>query len=277
MQPPIPYMDHATCHRLETIMSTQNAGFARRGKEMDPAGSFATTPVLGGHAVFASPEASPVNKVTGGGLSGPVAPDEFDRFEAFFRERGVPPKLEVGPFADASLLKLLRERGYTVETFMCTHVRYMGAAWEEPAPSPSVAVEPATPGTIEEFSDTIVRGFLEGAPMVAAFRDMNRGMADLPGALPLIARLDGCAAGAASMRVSTDDAGPVGVLFGASTLPEFRRRGVQTALLAARLRHAREKGCGVAVVQSRPGTSSERNMARFGFRLAYNKAVMSKA
>lgn len=274
---PMSFVDHALSRRLESVMSAQNARFAQLARDVNPAGAFATTPMFGGHAVFASPEAAPVNKVTGGGLAGPVSPEEFDRFEAFFRERGVPPKLEVGPFADATLLKLLRERGYTVETFMCTHVRFLSAPWEEPVPSPEVAVEAATRHTIDEFADTIVRGFLEGAPMVAVFRDMNHGMANLPGARPLIARLDGGAAGAASMCVTADESGAVGVLFGASTLPEFRRRGVQTALLAARLRHARERGCDVAVVQSRPGTSSERNMARFGFRLGYNKAVISKA
>ncbi len=159
---------------------------------------------------------------------------------------------------------------------MSTHVRFLADPWDEPGPATSIDVEAATAGTIEEFADTLMRGFLEGAPTVEVFRDMNRGLLRLAGGRGLLARIDGRPAGAASMCVSEGHDGSLAAFFGASTLPEFRRRGVQTALLGRRLAHARERGCDLAVVQSRPGTSSERNMARCGFRLAYHKAVMLK-
>ena len=62
----------------------------------------------------------------------------------------------------------------------------------------------------------------------------------------------------------------VGYLGFAATLPEHRGKGGQNALLAARIRHAREAGCDVVVTETgerrddRP-SSSYRNILRAGF------------
>ena len=61
---------------------------------------------------------------------------------------------------------------------------------------------------------------------------------------------------------------------GASTRPVFRRRGVQSALLAARLKAASATGCDTAIVLTEPGSDSERNLGRAGFRLGYTKVIV---
>jgi GNAT superfamily N-acetyltransferase len=63
-------------------------------------------------------------------------------------------------------------------------------------------------------------------------------------------------------------------LFTASTRVAFRGRGVQTALLQARLALAAAMGCDLAVVQTKPGSASQRNVERVGFCLAYTKVTM---
>jgi GNAT superfamily N-acetyltransferase len=68
----------------------------------------------------------------------------------------------------------------------------------------------------------------------------------------------------------------VATLFGLSTLPAFRRRGVQAALIAARLERARAAGISLATIGSEPGISTERNAMRLGFRVAYTKVVLRK-
>lgn len=65
-------------------------------------------------------------------------------------------------------------------------------------------------------------------------------------------------------------------LGGASTRPEFRRRGVQSALIAQRLQAAYAQGCRLAYAKTSPGSDSQRNLQRAGFELAYSKAVMVK-
>jgi len=64
--------------------------------------------------------------------------------------------------------------------------------------------------------------------------------------------------------------------FSACTLPEFRERGIQSAFMQERLKIAYKAGCDLAVTLTMPGTTSQRNVERAGFRVAYTKVVCSK-
>src|SRR6266545_4784623 len=68
-------------------------------------------------------------------------------------------------------------------------------------------------------------------------------------------------AGGASIRLAEG----VAQLTGAATAPAHRRRGIQTALLSARLADATAAGCDVAVVTTQPGSRSQQNVQRRGF------------
>ncbi len=63
---------------------------------------------------------------------------------------------------------------------------------------------------------------------------------------------------------------------GAGTLPAFRGRGMQKALLARRLADAQAAGCDLAVVTTAPGSRSQDNVMRRGFELLYTRAVLVK-
>ena len=63
---------------------------------------------------------------------------------------------------------------------------------------------------------------------------------------------------------------------GAATAPAHRRRGVQTALLSARLAHAAAVGCDIAVITTVPGSKSQQNAQRQGFDLLYTRADLLK-
>jgi GNAT superfamily N-acetyltransferase len=63
----------------------------------------------------------------------------------------------------------------------------------------------------------------------------------------------------------------VAVFGGASTVPEMRRRGLQSALLQARMRYAVTQGCELAMMVSEVGSQSQRNAERSGFRIAYTR------
>ena len=58
---------------------------------------------------------------------------------------------------------------------------------------------------------------------------------------------------------------------GAATVPEMRRRGLQAALLEARLRYAFEQGYPLAMMVTEAGSQSQRNAERQGFRIAYTR------
>jgi hypothetical protein len=67
----------------------------------------------------------------------------------------------------------------------------------------------------------------------------------------------------------------VALLAGASTIPEGRRQGAQLALLESRLLYAAEKGCDIAMMCAAPGSASQRNAERQGFRIAYTRIKWS--
>jgi len=92
------------------------------------------------------------------------------------------------------------------------------------------------------------------------------------GAVRYAALRDGVIAGGASFRIAEG----VAQLTGAATAPAHRRRGVQTALLSARLADAAAAGCDIAVVTTQPGSKSQQNVQRRGFDLLYARAVLVK-
>ena len=76
----------------------------------------------------------------------------------------------------------------------------------------------------------------------------------------MLARVDGEPASSGGCTLD----GEVAKLWGAVTLPEFRRRGGYRAVLAERLRLARDHGATLALVKGRVETSAP-ILARAGF------------
>jgi len=85
--------------------------------------------------------------------------------------------------------------------------------------------------------------------------------------LSFVAEIEGQAIAAGSMLIYEG----VALLAGASTIPEGRRQGAQLALLESRLNYAVEAGCDLAMMCAAPGSSSQRNAERQGFRIAYTR------
>jgi GNAT superfamily N-acetyltransferase len=88
-----------------------------------------------------------------------------------------------------------------------------------------------------------------------------------------LAWIDGEAAGAGTLSIHDG----LAELFGASTRLAFRNQGAQSALLASRLAEAQRLGCDLATIHTEPGSASQRNVERLGFRLAYTKVHLVKA
>jgi len=66
----------------------------------------------------------------------------------------------------------------------------------------------------------------------------------------------------------------VAAIYGASTVPSFRRLGVQSAVIRALMNYAVEAECDLAYTLTRPGSVSQRNLERQGFRVAYTRSTL---
>jgi GNAT superfamily N-acetyltransferase len=103
-----------------------------------------------------------------------------------------------------------------------------------------------------------MRDFLQQFGAIAFAREQS---------VNFIAELDG-KAGAAGTLCLHDG---VALFGGASTVPEMRRRGLQAALLEARMRYAFERGYQLAMMVTEAGSQSQRNAERKDFRVAYTR------
>ena len=82
-----------------------------------------------------------------------------------------------------------------------------------------------------------------------------------------LAFVDGQVAAAGALYVQDR----VASLLVGATLPAFRRRGCQGALLQARMADAAAQGCDLIVAQAGLDTTSHHNMERAGLRIAYTR------
>jgi GNAT superfamily N-acetyltransferase len=262
------FVDLELARRLEmaeTMLPDAVAAIRRNS----PSRSIAAETIAGGVAFYGGP-IYPANQIVGMGLCREVTEDDVDRLEHFYRSRGVASIVVVSPLADPALLKFLGRRGYVIAEFNSVLLRRIGPHASFALP-PGVEIEPVTPENAAPWEHAIAQGFSDVVPVSDGFLS---GFVGLHGALNFLARMNGTVVGGCCGRIIPE--ARIAALSGTSTLPEFRHRGVQSALIARRLQEATRAGCEYAVVSTQPGSGSQRNMERRGFRVAYTKVVMAR-
>jgi hypothetical protein len=225
--------------------------------------------IAGGRMMYGGPQ-SPMNHIIGMGLNGPVSKEEMDEVEEFYRSRKSVCEVVVSPYVDASLMQHLKERGYGVTEWNSVLIRKLDRA-EKFAPE-EIEIRPVAAAEALRWSEVVARGFADIAPGLAP--DFFVPFASIPNAICFVAYMDGQAVGGAG-GATYPEAG-IAPMYGASTLPECRKRGVQGALHRVRLRAAAAAGCEFGVVSTLPGSGSQRNAERNGYRLAYTKVAMQR-
>jgi GNAT superfamily N-acetyltransferase len=261
---PFPVVDRELAQKLERAEGSANAAFVMARAATTPASGATWIEVAGAYAMFDGVE-SPITQTFGLGLFDPVGPAEMDRLEAFFAERGAPVHHEVCPLADKSLLPLLVERGYSpVELSSVLYLPLPTATAARPSP---ITVRVAKANELEQWAQTCAAGWSEYPEFAHMILDLARIMAAREGGYPFVAEINGQMAATGSLSME----GRVALLAGASTVPAFRKMGAQQALLEARLQFAAEQGCELAMMAAEPGSASQRNAERKGFRIAYTR------
>jgi len=243
-------------------------------------------PIGGAVAVFVGP-GQPFNKLVGLGLGEPVDEEALAAVERAFDARGAPLQVELATLADGSAAALLARRGYALSGFENVLAIELGseqlarmAAAAERDRAGELTVERLDRGMSGKWMHAVTTGFAHpdtfdgpASPESFAQEALERVFAHLaavPGFARYLVWRGGAVAGGGSLRVYDG----LAQLCGAATLPEHRRRGVQSALLRARLLDAARQGCDLAVVTTQPGSKSQENVQRAGFELLYARAVM---
>lgn len=235
-------------------------------------GGVASLEVAGGRALC-SFAGSPLNKVLGLGLGSTVDDADLDAIEEFYDERGIPVQIELCPLAVPGLSARLTKRGYQLQAFENQLAREIGTdSWPDPGPR----VTRSTPEQDDLWLHVAASGFAaaDGSGVTMPPPDLLENIKKVmngfihPDFERLLVWVDGEAAGAANAYVID---GILGIA-GTATLPAFRRRGVQQAVVA----HALNRGLGratLAMATTEPGSISQRNFERFGFQVIYTRAI----
>lgn len=282
------YADHELARRLENLVCSEYQRLVTVAGRVLPQHSPESLEVAGGVAIWLG-EGSPVNGAVGLGMSGPVDEEAVVELEAFYHRRGAGAVTTICPLADPSLLHLLGRRSWIATEF--EHVLALGLkhrgpvhaggsraelALEHAELSPDLdnagfEVRVCLPEEREIWGRAAAQGFGDSAPQ-AAHEEFGRLMADKDDAILLLAWVDGEPAGTGALVVD----GGVGWLSGDSTLPRYRRRGIQQAIQRHRIELARAASCELAVTEAAPGGASQRNIERLGFRIVYTHVEFAK-
>ena len=278
--------DIALARRLERAEGSSNAAFVEsRALHQSEIGAV-WRDVSGTMAMFDG-VGSPLTQTFCLGLFAPCDATALDEMETFFAERGADTFHEVCPLSDTNALTLLPERGYrpieqssvlwqpllaATASAHCVSAQHASAhdtsadaASAHAASAPLVRRIDAD--EVSTWADYSARGWCATAELADFMRSFGAVTGSARGTSCFVAELDGAIIGTASLIVHDG----VALLAGASTLPEFRGRGAQSVLLRARLSHAHAAGCDVAMMAALPGSTSQTNAERQGFRIAYTR------
>lgn len=267
---PFIFSDLALSQRLERTEAAANAEFVEARAKFFPDSGACWMQTAGAYAMFDG-VGSPLTQTFGLGVFDPVTGEVLDSIEAFFRERGADVFHEISPMADQSLLTLLGERGYRpmeLTSVMFRPIeREVGLSAKVNKQINIRLVGKDDETDHELWAQTATKGWAQEVEFGGLILELSR-LTVKKGVVPtFLAELDGQAIATGALSI-TDG---VALLAGASTVPEGRKQGAQLALLDARLRYAAERGCDLAMMCALPGSASQRNAERQGFRIAYTR------
>lgn len=262
-----PFSDLALSRRLERAEAQGNARFVEARAKLFPNSGAQWIEVAGAYAMFDTPS-SPLTQTFGLGVFDKVTNADLERIENFFQDRGAPVFHEVCPLADPSLAALLNERGYQPFEFTSVMYRPLHKGLTLTAlRNEKVHVRLVREDEHKLCAKISAQGWSEHPELADFLLEIGQISARRENAISFFAEIDGQPLATGVLCLGDG----VALLGGACTIPAARKQGAQLALLESRLRYGAEQGCDLAMMCALPGSASQRNAERHGFRIAYTR------
>lgn len=261
---PIPHLTKDLIARLERFNAEFHA--ARMGAAAAVSGNpFGIQVRRFGEDVVAVKVRSPL--LRGKNRSGGITPETLDVLPElidFYRSENLPFSLSI-PYGRMTREMFDRLTAAGMRSAGSGAAPVLAPAGETfPEDGSGIVVRPSPLEERELYLDLFQRAFGhragESAPEYRAFQWAED---SLPGGARYIAEIDGTPVGMASFPIVQG----VGFFGTAGVLPEYRGRGVQTALIRRRIRDAPGLGCDLVVGGGSMGETTYRNFERAGLRL----------
>lgn len=259
------FSDLSLSQRLERAEGHACVEYADARRRLYPDSGSEWIECAGAYAVFNGVD-SPVTQSFGLGIYEELSPASLDVIERFFLDRASPVFLEVSPHAGVAALNLLCARNY--RPIEISNVLYRPMQQPPPERQSDISVRVIGPEEAQLWANVSAKGWAHEHPeLLDTLLQLGAIFSVRQQSPCFLAEIDGKpgAAGVLSMHDK------VALFGGASTIPELRRRGLQTALLHERMRYAFDHGCDLAMMVAAPGSDSQRNAERKGFQIAYTR------
>lgn len=261
------FVDKQLSQRLERTEARVNVDFVETRARIEPEHGAAWIEVGGAYAMYDGAQ-SPLTQTFGLGMFEDATAAHLDEIEAFFATRNAPVFHEVSPMTDPSLMELLATRGYRPVELTSVMYRKLNEDIESRNKNKDLITRIIKPDEVELWARTSANGWRAEYEELGDFM-YNFGLigAQCAGAFPYIAEMNGVAIATGMLFIHDD----ICMLAGASTIPEGRNKGAQTALLNDRLKFAAAHGCKLAIMGATPGSTSQKNAQKNAFHIAYTR------
>ncbi len=259
------FSDLLLSRRLENAEGRACAEFAEARRRLFPDSRAEKMESIGAYAIFDGVD-SPVTQSFGLGVLEELSAETLDRVEAFFIDRGAAVNHEISPLAGVQALELLCIRNYRPIEISSVLYRPVELPPGDDHQHIQVRVIHSEEGQL--WAQINARGWCHERPELLEFV-VNTGVlaSGRSNSVSFLAEVDGVPGAAGGLSIDNG----VALFAGAATIPELRGRGLQGALLAARMRYAFDHGCDLAMMVTEVGSSSQRNAERKGFQIAYTR------
>lgn len=237
-----------------------------------------------GAAIATLPEfGAKLNRISGMGL-GKQDDDveELARVEGILTSAGREVTIHVNPYTDKSISQWLLSNNYYATSFSNALLYSFSDAavaqlLDTPTEkTPGLRVRQAAATDKDEFLQHSIMGFKENGRSLKLLRTLAQSAALRDDTTLYIATIDDEVAGTAALAIMQTPYGRIAYFYLDSTLPQYRRRGVQAALIRARLLDTHRQGVKYATMITHLGVGSSRNAERLGFKIAYIKTKFTK-
>lgn len=262
------YSNEALSQQLERTEARFNTEFVCSRLKMFPGSRAKWKEIDGTYAMFDGVE-SPLTQTFGLGLFEKLSIKTIEELEKFYYQFSAPIFHEVSPMADPSHMEILYKCGY--RPVEATSVLYKLLSKEDTAYqaiNPEITSRYMQEGEEKIWASTSATGWSTEAPGLSEFLyEFAQIAAQSQGVVSFFANLNGKPISTGMLYIDND----IAMITGDSTIAEGRNRGAQNVLIAARLNHAADRGCTIAMMAASPGSKSQRNAEKNGFRLAYTR------
>lgn len=271
------FVDRAFSQKLERTEAEANASSVMARKKLFPRSGSEWKDFQGTYAMYDGVE-SPLTQTFGLGLFEDDCEKSLKQIESFFQQHGAPIVHEVSPLADADLINLLHIRGYRPIEYSSVLYRDLSDhKYETVSTDLDITVRQMYEGEEGVWAQTSALGWSQGAGqdetgLRESMYQFAKIIACSQGVRTFLAEIDGEPIATAALYVF----GNMALIAGDSTIFDGRNRGAQNVLLKARLNVARACGCDTIMMTTVPGTQSQKNAEKNGFRLAYTRTKWLK-